>query len=72
MTDRHGVRTIDARRAAGQVRARLALPGAGRRGSATAGPHAVQAFGTKLVVFADSARRSCTCSTRTAGTWAAT
>ena len=34
-------------------------------------PHAVRAFGTKLVVFADSAA-SCTCSTRTAGTWAAT
>ena len=40
--------------AADQVRARLALPRAGgpfRDG----GPHAVEAFGTKLVVFADSA-----------------
>jgi hypothetical protein len=34
-------------------------------------PHAVAAFGTKLVVFADSSG-ACTCWTRTAGTWAAT
>ena len=55
MTDRDGVRTIDARHAAGQVRPRLALPGARLSTFRDSGPHAVQAFGTKLVVFADSA-----------------
>ena len=64
------VRTIDA----GAPPARFArgwhclgLAGRFREG----GPHAVRAFGTKLVVFADSAAR-CTSWTGTAGTWAAT
>ena len=34
-------------------------------------PHAVEAFGGKLVVWSDT-RASCTCSTATAGTWAGT
>ena len=55
MNDRAGVRTIDAGTPPSQVRARLALPGPGRQVPRLGGPHAVEAFGTKLVVFADSA-----------------
>ena len=46
--------------------------GLDRRTSATASRTRSQAFGTKLVVFAGERRRRSTCSTPTAGTWAAT
>ncbi|MBM4509843.1 Rieske 2Fe-2S domain-containing protein [Rhodococcus hoagii] len=50
-------------------RARLALPRS-HPGLKDGKPHSIEAFGTKLVVFADS-KASSTSSTRTAATWAA-
>ena len=70
MSDGDGVRTIDT----GVPPARFAR-GWHCLGLASSfrdpGPHAVAAFGTKLVVLPNSPA-ACTCSTRSAGTWAAT